>query len=116
MATSFESPLALKANTALSAFRLVALSTNGSVGYSTAATTPVGVTGADIPADSFATAKVYSARGNIYPITITGSASTAGALVYAAADGQVAITGSVLVGISAEASGAAGTIVPVVLL
>jgi hypothetical protein len=116
MATSFPSPLAFKANTALSAFALVALSSNGSIGVAGATDTPVGVNAFDISADSFQTANVWSARGSTYPILVTGAPITAGNLVYAAAAGAVAATGTVLVGIANETVTVNGTSIPVTLL
>jgi hypothetical protein len=116
MAISFNSPLAFKANTALSAYTLVALSSNGSVFTATASDRPVGINMDDIPADSFATANVFSARGSIAPVLVTGVPVTAGNLVYAAAGGAVAATGTVLVGQAIEGSTVNGVTISIQLL
>lgn len=116
MSTNANSPLSFKANSALSAFRLVALSSNGYVGLAAATDRPVGVNQFDISSDTFATASVESTRGSIVAIAATAVPVTAGNLVYAAADGRVAYTGTVLVGIACEGTTVADTTISVVLI
>jgi hypothetical protein len=115
MATSQQSPASFKSNSALSAFRLVAVTANGQIGYSNATVAiPLGVTRADIPADSFATASVDLLNGDILPVAITGAPITPGiSLLYGGADGYATTTGAYFIGVAVEAATENGTVISV---
>lgn len=98
MATQNDHTRTFPANAAMSAFRLVALSSNGGVGVNPATSAGVGILQNDVIQDDARGAVVRLPGAGSYKIAITG-AVTAGNLLYAAASGYAAATGTIGIGL-----------------
>ena len=113
MATQTNDHGSFSVNAALSAGFRVALSSNGSVGLASNTVAGIGVTQADVTADSFSVVPVRFFTAGSARISVTGTPLTAGDIAYAAASGRVAPTGTVAVGIFRESASTNGVLVEV---
>jgi hypothetical protein len=96
MATQFNGAGSFLANAAITAFRAVAISTNRGVGLNPDTAVPLGFAQRDAASGDYVAVKFFGDSG-------TQKASTAvivtvGNTLYAAANGQVSTTGTVVVG------------------
>jgi len=113
MATQTNDGGSFRVNAAMSAGSRVALSTNGYIGLASASVAGVGVLQADVTADSFVVAPVRFYGAGSARMLVTGCPLTAGDILYAAANGRVAPTGSIAIGIARESATTNGVIVEV---
>ena len=109
MATSFQNAGTFVANSAITAFRLVSISSNRGVGLSATASLPDGV--ALIDAASGDQVSVQFLGGNSVKATLLAGPVTVGDTVFSVASGQVAITGTITVGKSLTTASDAGAII-----
>ena len=94
MATSNDFTRSFSVNAALSAFRRVAVSNNGSIGYADQNVAGVGVLQQDTTNDSFYTPQVRFYSTGTYICAVTGVPVTIGDTIYAHLTGYVANTGA----------------------
>lgn len=97
MATQFDSVGSFIANTALSAFRGVVVSSNGGITYAGASDIPIGFVQIDTASGDAAPVKFFAGPGT-QKCAITAAPVTPGNTVYAGALGHVSTTGTVTVG------------------
>ena len=109
MATSFQNSGTFVANSAITAFRLVSISSNRGVGLAATASLPDGV--ALIDAASGDQSSVQFLGGNSVKATLLAGPVTVGDTVFSVASGQVAITGTITVGKSLTTASDAGAII-----
>ena len=109
MATSFNQSGTFLANSALTAFRLVSLSSNRGVGMSATASLPDGVVIAD--AASGDQVAVQFLGGNTVKATLLAGPVTVGDTLFSTANGTVAITGTITVGKSLTSATDASAII-----
>ena len=109
MATSFQNAGTFVANSAITAFRLVSISSNRGVGLAATASLPDGV--ALIDAASGDQISVQFLGGTTVKATLLAGPVTVGDTVYSVASGQVAITGTITVGKSLTTASDAGAII-----
>ena len=109
MATSFQNSGTFVANSAITAFRLVSISSNRGVGLAATASLPDGV--ALIDAASGDQISVQFLGGNSVKATLLAGPVTVGDTVFSVASGQVAITGTITVGKSLTTASDAGAII-----
>jgi hypothetical protein len=115
MAVQRNSPLSFVAGEALSEFRRVKISPDKKVYYADAAEAGVGVTQNPISAAELAAGVAVAVRFDTEGTSkMTASAAiSAGAKVYAAADGKIAPTGTVLIGNAVDAATADGSVIEI---
>jgi hypothetical protein len=111
MATSFQNAGTFVANSAITAFRLVSISSNG-VGLSATASLPDGV--ALIDAASGDQVTVQFLGGTTIKATLLAGPVTVGDTLFSTANGSVAITGSVTVGKSLTTASDASAIIEMI--
>lgn len=92
MATQFEGSGSFLANSAVSAFRGVTLSSNRGIGASATAVRPLGVTGSDAASADYVEVKFLNNPGT-FRISVTGCPVTIGDAIFCGADGQAVRTG-----------------------
>ena len=109
MATSFQNAGTFVANSAITAFRLVSISSNRGVGLAATASLPDGV--AFIDAASGDQISVQFLGGTTVKATLLAGPVTVGDTVFSVASGQVAITGTITVGKSLTTASDAGAII-----
>jgi hypothetical protein len=107
MATQNNESRTFPSNAAITAFRRVVLSTNGGVGVADNTVAGVGVLQRDTVADDTYGAVVRLAGAGTFKIAITAAPVTVGNILYAAANGAVAPTGTVSLGWRAVESASA---------
>lgn len=94
------------ANTAMSAFRRVAVSANGAIGLAAINELGIGILQEDTAAQSYENPKVRFYSTGSFKCSATGGLVTAGNTLYAVTNGQVAVTnggtGGTVVGIALE--------------
>ncbi len=112
MATSFQNAGTFVANSAITAFRLVSISSNRGVGLSATASLPDGV--ALIDAASGDQISVQFLGGNSVKATLLAGPVTVGDTLYSTANGTVAITGSITVGKSLSTASDASAIIEMI--
>ena len=112
MATSFQNAGTFVANSAITAFRLVSISSNRGVGLAATASLPDGV--ALIDAASGDQISVQFLGGNSVKATLLAGPVTVGDTVFSVASGQVAITGTITVGKSLTTASDAGAIIEMI--
>jgi hypothetical protein len=116
MATQFEGAGSFLANSAISAFRGVTLSTNRGIGASATAVVPLGITQQDADSGNMVAVKFLHDSGT-YRISITGCPVTAGDVIFAGANGQATRTGgTVTIGRALESASTNGSIIEAALL
>ena len=116
MATQLNGTGSFLANAALSAFRAVAISSNRGVGLNPNSGVPIGFTQQDCADGAFVAVKFFSGPGT-QKCSVTATPITIGDTLFAGANGQVSITGTVTVGralANATSDGAIIEIEPVV--
>ena len=96
MATNFQNSGTFVANSAITAFRLVSISSNRGVGLSATASLADGV--ALIDAASGDQVSVQFLGGNTVKATLLAGPVTVGDTIFSTANGTVAITGTITVG------------------
>jgi len=97
MATNFAGDGSFYSNSAISANIAVVLSTNGGVDVGGATTLPIGFTKADAAAADYVGVEFMAGPGT-RKCQVTACPVTAGDVLYAAALGRVAATGTIVVG------------------
>jgi hypothetical protein len=112
MATQLNGTGSFLANAALSAFRAVAISSNRGVGLNPNTAVPIGFTQQDIASGGFVAVKFFSGPGT-QKCSVTAVPVTVGDAIYAAANGQVSTTGTVLVGRSLTTAATNGSIIEI---
>ena len=95
MATQFESSGSFIANSAVSAFRGVTLSTNRGIGASATAVRPLGITVEDASSSDYVAVKFLNNNGT-FRISVTGTPVTTGDVLFCGADGQATRTGNAI--------------------
>ena len=116
MATQVNGTASYLANSSLSAFRAVAISSNRGVGLNPDSGVPIGFTQQDAADGAFVAVKFFSGPGT-QKCSVTATPITIGDTLFAGANGQVSITGTVTVGralANATSNGAIIEIEPVV--
>ena len=111
MATSFQNAGTFVANSALTAFRFVSISSNRGVGLSATASLPDGVTLIDAASGDQVTVQFLG--GTTIKATLLAGPVTVGDTLYSTANGTVAITGSVTVGKSLTTASDASAIIEI---
>ena len=109
MATSFNHTGTFLANSAITAFRLVSISSNRGVGLAATASLPDGV--ATIDAASGDQITVEFLGGGTIKATLLAGPVTVGDTLFSTANGTVAITGTITVGKSLSTDSDASTII-----
>ena len=112
MATSYQNSGSFVANSAITAFRLVSISSNRGVGLAATASLPDGV--ATIDAASGDYVSVQFLGGNTVNATLLAGPVTVGDTLFSVASGQVAITGTITVGKSLSTASDAGAIIEMI--
>lgn len=114
MSTQTNGAASFLANSAISAFRGVVISTNRGVGASfTAAVTILGFTTEDAEASSYVTVKFFNGPGT-HKVSVTSCPVTVASILYAGTGGQVSAIGTITVGQSLVAATTNGTIIEIV--
>jgi len=113
MATSFQNAGTFIANSAITAFRLVSISSNRGVGLAATASLPDGV--ALIDAASGDQITVQFLGGTTIKATLLAGPVTVGDTVFSTANGTVAITGTVTVGKSLTTATDASAIIELIV-
>jgi len=113
MATSFQNAGTFIANSAITAFRLVSISSNRGVGLAATASLPDGV--ALIDAASGDQISVQFLGGTTIKATLLAGPVTVGDTVFSTANGTVAITGTVTVGKSLTTATDASAIIELIV-
>jgi hypothetical protein len=111
MATSYQNSGTFVANAAITAFRLVSISSNRGVGLAATASLPDGV--ATIDATSGDLVTVQFLGGNTIKATLLAGPVTVGDTVFSTANGTVAITGTITVGKSLTTASDASAIIEI---
>jgi hypothetical protein len=112
MATSFNHTGTFLANSAITAFRLVSISSNRGVGLSATASLPDGVATIDAASGDLVTVQFLG--GNTVNATLLAGPVTVGDTLFSVASGQVAITGTITVGKSLSTASDAGAIIEMI--
>ena len=110
MSTLNESSRTFLANTTITAFRAVVLSTNGGVTLNVAATKPDGFAITDAASGDYVGVRFHQAPGTQKGYSAV-SVVAVGDVLYAAAAGGVSTTGTIVVGKSLSANTVTGGIV-----
>ncbi len=108
MSQSRNSPVSFEAGEALEQYRRVCLSKDGKVYYADAAEYGIGVTEKKVASGDNVSIRDYRHGGSVR--ICASAALTRGKRVYAAADGKVAATGTLVIGTAVEAASGAGSI------
>jgi hypothetical protein len=108
MATSFNHTGTFLANAAITAFRLVTISSNRGVGLAATASLPDGVATIDAASGDQITVEF---RGTTIKATLLAGPVTVGDTLFSTANGTVAITGTITVGKSLTTASDASTII-----
>lgn len=112
MSTQNDFSRSFTVNAAMSAFRRVTVSANGSIGYAAINEAGIGVLQQDTTANSYENPKVRFYTTGSFKVSATGGLVTAGNTLYAVTNGQVAVTngatGGVAVGIALESGNYTG--------
>ncbi len=111
MSQNRNSPASFEAGEALSQYRRVCLSADGKVYYADAAEYGIGVTENSAAAGGHVAVRDYRHGGTCR--MVASSALTRGKRVYAAADGKVGATGTLVIGTALEAASGANSIVEI---
>ena len=111
MATSFQNAGTFVANSAITAFRLVSISSNRGVGLAATASLPDGV--ALIDAASGDQVTVQFLGGTTIKATLLAGPVTVGDTLFSTANGTVAITGTITVGKSLTTASDASAIIEI---
>jgi hypothetical protein len=109
MATSYQNSGTFVANAAITAFRLVSISSNSGVGLSATASLPDGVATIDAASGDLVTVQFLG--GNTVKVTLLAGPVTVNDTLYSTANGTVAITGSITVGKSLTTASDASAII-----
>jgi hypothetical protein len=112
MATSYQNSGSFVANSAITAYRLVSISSNRGVGLSATASLPDGVATIDAASGDFVTVQFLG--GNTVNATLLAGPVTVGDTLFSVASGQVAITGTITVGKSLTTASDAGAIIEMI--
>jgi acetyltransferase-like isoleucine patch superfamily enzyme len=115
MSTQFNGPGSFLANAAVSAFRAVALSDNRGIGLNPNNAIPFGFTQQDKTSGDFVTVKFFNDAGT-QKCALTAAPVTIGDVLFAAANGAVAPTGTVTIGRSLTTAATNGSIVELKVL
>jgi len=110
MSTQFNGSGSFAANSAVSAFRAVAVSTNRGVDLNAAATAPLGFTQQDAASGDYVAVKFFAGPGT-QKCAVTVAPITIGDDVFAGADGFVSSTGTITVGRSLTTASANGSVI-----
>lgn len=110
MSTQFNGPGSFAANSAVSAFRAVAISTNRGVDLNAAATAPLGFTQQDAASGDYVAVKFFTGPGT-QKCVVTVAPVTVGDTVYAGASGYVSTTGTITVGRSLTTASTDGSVI-----
>lgn len=106
MSTQNDFSRSFTANTAMSAFRRVAVSSNGALDLGANNALGIGILQQDTAAQSYENPKVRFYTTGSFKVSATGGSITAGNTLYAVTSGQVAVTnggtGGTVVGIALE--------------
>jgi hypothetical protein len=111
MATSYQNSGAFVANAAITAFRLVSISSNRGVGLAATASFPDGVATIDAASGDLVTVQFLGR--NTVKATLLAGPVTVGDTVFSTANGTVAITGTVTVGKSLSTASDASAIIEI---
>lgn len=114
MATQNDFSRSFGVNAALSGFRRVMVSNNGSVGYADNLTLGVGVLQQDVTNNSYYTPAVRFYSTGTYMCAVTAVPVTIGDTVYAAVTGYVSSTGTVVAGHTLTSAASAGDWIEIV--
>jgi hypothetical protein len=109
MATSYQNSATFVANAAITAFRLVSISSNRGVGLSATASLPDGVATIDAASGDLVTVQFLG--GNTVKATLLAGPVTVGDTLFTTANGTVAITGTITVGKSLSTASDASAII-----
>jgi hypothetical protein len=109
MATSFNHTGTFLANAAITAFRLVSISSNRGVGLAATASLPDGVAAIDAAAGDQVTVEFLG--GTTIKATLLAGPVTVGDTLFSTANGTVAITGTITVGKSLTTASDASAII-----
>ena len=109
MATSFNHTGTFLANSAITAFRLVSISSNRGVGLAATASLPDGVSAIDAASGDQITVEFLG--GTTVKATLLAGPVTVGDTLFSTANGTVAITGTITVGKSLSTASDASTII-----
>ena len=112
MATSYQNSGTFLANAAITAFRLVSISSNRGVGLSATASLPDGVATIDAASGDYVTVQFLG--GNTVKVTLLAGPVTVNDTLFSTANGTVAITGSVTVGKSLTTASDASAIIEMI--
>ena len=113
MASQVNSPASYLANTALSAFRAVALSTNLGVGLNPNSAVPLGYTQHEVASGEYVAIRFHTEAGT-HKVCVTGVPITAGSTVlFAAANGKLSSSGTITVATAHRSPGANDEIIDV---
>tara|TARA_R110000796_G_scaffold23697_4_gene67776 strand:+ start:581 stop:937 length:357 start_codon:yes stop_codon:yes gene_type:complete len=110
MSTQFNGSGSFAANSAVSAFRAVAISTNRGVDLNAAATAPIGFTQQDAAAGDYVAVKFFAGPGT-QKCVVTAAPITVGDAVYSHANGHISTTGTITVGRSLTTASASGSVI-----
>lgn len=110
MATMYSDRGSFLANTTITAFRAVVLSSNGGVTLNTSATKPDGFALIDAASGDYVSVKFLHNPGT-QKGSLSASPITVGDIVYAANAGNVSPTGTVVIGKSLTTSAVTGTVI-----
>lgn len=115
MASQYNDSRSFSVNAAMSAFRRVAVSNNGYIGYAAIAVKGVGILQRDCTADSFENPEVRLYSAGTQKIAITAAPITVGDAIYAVTNGMGAVTnganGGTTIGIALESAASNGDII-----
>jgi hypothetical protein len=109
MATQNDFTRSFRPAAAMSAYRRVLVDTSGYINYAGNTVVGQGVLQNDVTADSFASGTVRFFGTGSCRISVTAGPATLGDKLYAAANGQVSATGTVVVGMLIDATTAQGS-------
>lgn len=110
MSTQYFGPGTFSTNEAITAFRLVSVSSNGSVGLSATGTNPDGVAQIDAASGGIVSVKFMHDGGTQKGALVAGPV-TAGNTLFVGASGQVSVNGTVTVGKCLTTTATSGAIV-----
>jgi hypothetical protein len=110
MSTQFNGPGSFAGNSAISAFRAVALSTNRGVGLNPNTAVPMGFTQQDCASGDYVAVKFFN-DGGTQKCAVTVTPVTIGSVLFAGASGFVSTTGTITVGRSLTSTSTDGGII-----
>lgn len=110
MSTQFNGAGSFAANSAISAFRAVALSSNRGVGLNPTTAHPSGFTQQDVDSGDYVAVKFFTGPGT-QKCAVTVTPVTVGNTLFAGANGFVSTTGTVTVGRSLTTTSTDGGII-----